>query len=207
MEDVLKSGYYESRLGYNFVDWFVDDVSNLGNEMAFYFKNTKKDIIMTEEDKEDFNYNTNCRFCEKEFLIDEVGDPCHLTGKGRDPAHNECNNNVTQDQSIFLPFISLIINNYDCHLFFKKLVDKKNDRVKYKIIPKTKEEYISVLYGCIGFFDRYRFLSSSLDKLVKTLVGNSNKTSKNSKDEIVDNVEILKVVNEIGDDKRKLLKI
>ena len=33
--------------------------------MAFYFKNTKKDIIMTQEDKEDFDNNTVCRFCEK----------------------------------------------------------------------------------------------------------------------------------------------
>ena len=32
--------------------------------MAFYFKNTKKDIIMTEED-EDFKNIDVCRFCEK----------------------------------------------------------------------------------------------------------------------------------------------
>ena len=33
--------------------------------MAFYFKNTKKDIIMTEEADEDFRNNNICRFCEK----------------------------------------------------------------------------------------------------------------------------------------------
>ena len=55
-------------------------------------------------------------------------------------------------------------------MFFKKLVDKKNDKVKYKNIPKTNEEYkISVRYGCITFIDSYRFLSESLDKLVKNL--------------------------------------
>ena len=53
--------------------------------------------------------------------------------------------------------------NYDCHLFCKKLVDKKNDKVKFDIIPKTNEEYISVTYGCIRFINSYRFLSSSLD--------------------------------------------
>ena len=31
--------------------------------MTSYFKNTKKDIIMTQEDKEDFDNNNICRFC------------------------------------------------------------------------------------------------------------------------------------------------
>ena len=35
--------------------------------MAFYFKNTKKDIIMTQEDGEDFKNNNICRFCEKNY--------------------------------------------------------------------------------------------------------------------------------------------
>ena len=61
-------------------------------------------------------------------------------------------------------------------MFFKKLVDKKKDKVEFEIIPKTNEEYISVTYGCIKFIDSYRFLSSSLDSLVKTLIDNSHKT-------------------------------
>ena len=32
-------------------------------------------------------------------------------------------------------------------MFFKKLVDKKKNKVKFKIIPKTNEEYISVKNG------------------------------------------------------------
>ena len=38
------------------------------------------------------------------------------------------------------------------------------------MIPKTNEEHISVSYGCIRFIDSYRFLSSGLDSLVRTLV-------------------------------------
>ena len=65
LEDVLESGYYESPLGYDNLDWFVKEVIKLENKMAFYFKNTKKDIIMTQEDEEK-NKNINiCRFCEK----------------------------------------------------------------------------------------------------------------------------------------------
>ena len=41
-------------------------------------------------------------------------------------------------------------------MFFIKLVDKKNDKVKSDIIPKTNEEYISVTYSCIRFIDSYR---------------------------------------------------
>ena len=54
--------------------------------------------------------------------------------------------------------------------FFKRLVDIKNDKVDFKISPKTNEEHISITYGCIKFMDSYRFLSRSLDKLINTLV-------------------------------------
>ena len=58
MEDVLKSDYYKSPLVYNIVTWFVDEVLKLENKMAFYFKNTKKDIIVTDEDEEDYRKKT-----------------------------------------------------------------------------------------------------------------------------------------------------
>ena len=131
---------------------------------------------MTEESEEDHrNYNI-CRFSEKKIDSDKVRDHCHLTGKYRDPAHSKYNINVKQEQSTFIPFVLHMFINYDFHMFFKKLVDKTNDKVKFDIIPKTNEEYISVTYGCIRFLDSYRFQSSSLDSLVKTVVENSNKT-------------------------------
>ena len=137
--------------------------------MTFYFKNTNKDIIMSEKDEEDYRNNNICRFCEKESISDKVRDHCHLTGNYRGPAYSNFNINVTQDQTNFVPFKFHNFSNYDCHMFFKKLVDKKNDNVKFDIIPKTNEEYISVTYGCIRFIDSYRYLSSNLDSLVKNL--------------------------------------
>ena len=77
------------------------------------------------------------------------------------------------------------------------MVDKKKDNVEFEIILKTNEEHISVKYGCIRFIDSYRFLSSGLASLVKTLVDNSHKTLKDFEEEIVDNDEILNFVNEI----------
>ena len=151
---------------------------------------------MTEKD-EDYKNNNNCRFCEKNIESDKVRDHCHLNGKYRGPAHNTCNIIVTQKQSNFIPFIFHNFSNYDCHMFFKKMVDKKKDKIDFKITPKTNEEYISVTYGCIRFIDRYRFLSSGLDSLAKTLVDNSHKTLEEFGEEIVGNDEILNIVNEI----------
>ena len=70
-------------------------------------------------------------------------------------------------------------------IFFKTLVDKKKDEVKFKIIPKTNEEYISLTYGCTELVDSYRFLSNSLD-IVETLVDDSHKSLKIVKKEILD---------------------
>ena len=75
-------------MGYDNVDWFVNEVIKLENKMNFSFKNNKKDIIITEEDEEDFDNNNICRFCEKEIICDKVKDDCHMIGKYRGPAHS-----------------------------------------------------------------------------------------------------------------------
>ena len=103
----------------------MDEVLKLKNELNFHFKNTKKGIILTEEDEEDFKDNKICRFGEKETLIDKVRDHCHLTGKYRGPARNTCNSNVTQKQNNFVPLMFHNFCNYDGHLFLKILVGKK----------------------------------------------------------------------------------
>ena len=135
LEDILKSGYYESPLGHENVNWFVDEIVKLENKMNFWFKNTKKDIIMTEKDKQDFENDNICRYCEKYIEIDKVRDHCHLTGKYRGPAHNECNLQVKQKDSNFITIGLHNFSNYDCHMFFKTLVDRKKDKVDFKIIP------------------------------------------------------------------------
>ena len=51
----------------------------------------------------------------------------------------------------------------------QKIIVPENDKVKSMKILETKWEYISVTYGCIRFIDSCRFLSESLNKLVKNL--------------------------------------
>ena len=133
---------------------------------------------MKQEDKEDFENKNTCRFGEKEILSDNVRDHCHLTVKYRAPAHNTCNINIKQKDSSFVPFAFHNFSNNDCDMFFKKLVDLKNEKVKFDIIPETNEEIVSVTYGCIRFIDSYRFLLESLDVLVKNLDEDDYRTLK-----------------------------
>ena len=157
---------------------------------------------MTEENEETYRNNNIRRLCEKKFLIKKVRDHCHLTGNYRGPAHSVCITNVTQKHSNFISVIFHNFSNNDCHIFTKRLVDKKNDQVKFDITPKTNVEYISVTYGCIRFIDSYSFLSKSLDSLAKTLVDNSHKTFENLTKDIIDNDEILDIINKIVEDHR-----
>ena len=90
--------------------------------MAFHFKNTKKEINMTQKDEEDYRNINVCRFCEKNIESDKVRDHYHLTGKYRGPAHIECNINVAQDQSNFIPLLFHNFSIDDCHLFFQKVI-------------------------------------------------------------------------------------
>ena len=64
LDDFFQSSHYKSLLRYDNVGWFVIEVIEL-EKKAFYFKNTKKDIIMTEKVEEEFKNNSICRFCEK----------------------------------------------------------------------------------------------------------------------------------------------
>ena len=81
---------------------------------------------MTEENEEDFEIDNVYRFCEKINKSDKVRDHCHLTGKYSGPTHRKCSINVFQDKSKIIPFIFHNFNDYYCHMFFEKLVDKKN---------------------------------------------------------------------------------
>ena len=64
--------------------------------MSFYFKNTRKDIVMTDEDEEDYRNIIVCQFSEREVTAGKVRDHCLLTGKYTRTSHNNCNINVNK---------------------------------------------------------------------------------------------------------------
>ena len=59
---------------------------------------------------------------------------------------------------------------YDCHIVFEELLTHAH-KIGYepKMIPKSLENYVSVQVGCLRLLDSYRFLSTILDKLVKSI--------------------------------------
>ena len=119
LDDVLQSGFQKFPLGYENIDWFVNGVIELQNEMTFYFKNTEKHINMTGKDQEEYRNKNICQFCEINFESDKVRDNCHLTGNYTGPAHSKSTFNVTQDKSKFIPFLFHNFSNDECHLVLK----------------------------------------------------------------------------------------
>ena len=122
--------------------------------MAVCFKIAENDIILTEEDDELYRSNSFCRVCDNEFLIDKVQDHCHLIGKYRGPARSNCNINIPQKQSNFIPIVFHNFSNYDSHMFFNKMNYKKNDKVNFDIISYTD------MKASIGCSEHIRLIST-----------------------------------------------
>lgn len=115
--------------------------------------------------------STYCHICEQSIELnqDYVIDHCHLTGKIRGRAHKSCNLNYKLPR--FIPVIFHNLSGYDSHLFIKELAKSEG---KLDCIPHNKEKYISFSKEInnkmsLRFIDSFKFMSSSLEKLVKNL--------------------------------------
>ena len=173
--ELEKDGYIKY-FGEDCVEWFVNEMLEIESYMKTYFKNELEINLDTIPE----NYNqTTCWLCEKEFKPKDVKenpvvrDHCHLSGKFRGLAHNNCNLNTRKAHTSFVLILFHNFSGYDCHLIFEKLINmaaEKNIKINENdIIAKSSENYISVKIGCLKFLDSYRFLDASLDKLSMTL--------------------------------------
>ena len=161
---------------------FVKSLEKTIRKIYKKFKFPKK-IIFTEKDEKDFNDAKKCYACEKEFLEEneKVKDHCHFPVKYRGAACISCNSQMKKPN--FTPVIFHNLQNYDSHLFIKKLGVTEGD---ISCIPKTDEKYISFskkinVYDFIKegeiinvkkylrFIDSFKFMSTSLEKMVKNL--------------------------------------
>ena len=165
-----------------FINWLEDEVkiiAQLGN----------KEMIITEEEEEQFNKASDCWICGKKLNIqDKVKDHCHYTGRYRGPAHNIYNLKYSKPNNISVFFHNL--TGYDSHLFIKKLGITEGN---IDCIPNNEEKYISFgktikvgeyknkkgetknKYFKIIFKDSLKFMSSSLEALVNNLPKNAFK--------------------------------
>ena len=120
----------------------------------------------------------------------KVQDHCHFTSRYRGAAHNLCNLNYRKPN--FTPVVFHNLSGYDSHLFIKNLGFSNGD---IDCIPNNEEKYISFskkiqvgtypkkaldadgdifyeqkpIYHTIRFIDSFKFMATSLEKLVNNL--------------------------------------
>ena len=144
----------------------------------------KKIIPLTKEEKIDYNDQKVCYICKKGFdTIDKkhhkVRDHCHYRGKYRGAAHNICNLRYKVPKEI--PVVFHNGSTYDYHFIIKELVeefegnfdclDKNTEKYITFSVPlkkKIENKNLEITYK-IKFIDSFRFMSSSLSKLVDNL--------------------------------------
>ena len=79
-------------------------------------KHFSKELLMTEEDNEDFENSIKCCICNNDYIDSDVKvrDHYHITGKYRGSLHRDCNINIKLNRKIPVVFHNL--KNYDSHL-------------------------------------------------------------------------------------------
>ena len=141
-------------------------------------------MSLTTEEKIYHNKQKICYICKKEFDISnkkhhKERDPCHYTGKYRGAAHNICNLRRKVPKEI--PIVFHNGSTYDYHFVIKELVKEfegnfdclgenieKYITFSVPIKKKIENKNLEITYK-IKFIDSYRFMSSSLSKLVHNL--------------------------------------
>ena len=161
---------------------FCKDLREHVTKITNYKK--KKMIPLTTEEKIYHNKQKICYICKKEFDISnkkhhKVRDHCHYTGKYRGAAHNICNLRYEVPKEI--PIVFPNGSTYDYHFIIKELVKEINGN--FECLGENTEKYITfsvpikkkienkdleITYK-IKFINIYRFMSSSLPKLVDNL--------------------------------------
>ena len=140
----------------------------------------KKTMIpLTKEEEDNYNKENICYICKKDFNNDKVRDHCHFTGKYRGAAHNTCNLRYKIPKNI--PVIFHNGSTYDCHFILKKLAcesegnfeclgENTEKYITFSVPVKKRIENKEIEITCkIKFVDSFRFMATSLSKLVDNL--------------------------------------
>ena len=179
-----KLDYYK---GDHCMENFCKDLRKHATKIINY---EKKDMIpLTKKEEKHHNEQEVCYICKKEFNTDDdsdkkhhkVKDHCHYTGKHRGAAHNICNLRYKIPKEI--PIVFHNGSTYDYHFIIKELVKEFDGNfeclgvntekyiafsVPIKKEIKNKNKIIEITYK-IKFIDSFRFMSTSLSKLVDNL--------------------------------------
>ena len=147
-------------------------------------KHFNKPLVMTEVDEQHFKSMDGCHTCGEKYTDKDVRvrDHCHITGKFRGSAHQECNLKLKiKPEDIKIPVIFHNLRGYDSHFIMQQIgeiakkhayTNKKGETRDLNInaIPNSMEKYMAFMLGNhLTFIDSFQFMSSSLDKLVSNL--------------------------------------
>ena len=161
---------------------FCKDLREHATKLINYEK--KDRIPLTKKEEENYNNQNVCYICKKEFDKSDkkhhkVRDNCHYTGKYRGGAHNICNLRYKIPKEI--PIVFHNGSTYDYHFIIKELV--KEFEGNFECLGENTEKYITfsvpikkkienkdieITYK-IKFIDSFRFMATSLSKLVDNL--------------------------------------
>ena len=187
--------YRGEKAVYKFMENMLEEVKYCKKVMKTFFN---KPLKMTKEDEEEFKKATTCHICNKKYAEKDiqVRDHCHITGKYRGSAHQDCNLKLKiEPDNIKIPVIFHNLKGYDSHFITQEIgaivknntYTKNGKEIKMNInaIPNNMEKYMAFMLGNhLTFIDSFQFMSSSLDKLVSNLPAEAFKyTSKKFKKE------------------------
>ena len=94
-------------------------------------KHFNKDIILTKVDEQNFKNANKCSICDKKYSEKDVRvrDHCHITGKYRGSAHQNCDINYRLTYKI--PVIFHNLKGYDSH-FIMQMIGEIANKHTYK---------------------------------------------------------------------------
>ena len=175
---------------YKFMENMLEEVNWCKSKMKKHFN---KPLKMTKEDEKDFQKAIKCHICDQQYTDKDirVRDHCHITGKFRGSAHQDCNLKLQiKPETIKIPVIFHNLRGYDSHFIMQEIGkiakehtynNKKGEKVEMNIncIPNNMEKYMTFMLGNhLVFLDSFQFMSSSLDNLVKNLPDEAFKYTK-----------------------------
>ena len=173
--------YRGEKAVYKFMEAMLEEVKYCKKIMK---KEFNKPLRMTKEDEEEFQKANECHICNKKYTNEDikVRDHCHITGKYRGSAHQECNLKLrVKPEEIKIPVIFHNLRGYDSHFIMQEIgeivkkhtyINKngKETQMNINAIPNNMEKYMAFMLGNhLTFLDSFQFMSSGLDKLVSNL--------------------------------------
>ena len=104
---------------------------------------------MPDDDDQDFKQAKECHICEEKYGEKDirVRDHCHITGKYRGSAHQDCNLKLRiNPKEIKIPVIFHNLRGYDSYFIMQEIGDTgKGNNMHINCIPNNMERYMAFM--------------------------------------------------------------